>query len=239
MACMLLVLFVSGCAKEQMIEREDPNFHYNRGLTYYKEGDYRSAKYHFTQAIMINSDNDEAYFNRGRTNDALKFYSSSISDYRLAIVINPKHVLAHRNLAKAYAKKGFFDKALKTANDALSICTDLKIKKELEDLIAVYNRYKEIIFIYRVEVAYKIQQNWEFPEQLADGSSYFQTMLVFKVMPNGEIKDLFFSGKSGISIFDKSAFQAIMKANPVDPHPKSVSVPYIQMGLRFTPEGME
>jgi len=97
----------------------------------------------------------------------------------------------------------------------------------------------EIIDIYRVEVAYKIQQNWAFPEQLADGRSDLQTLLVFKVMPNGEIKDLFFTDRSGNNHFDESAFRAVMKSDPVDPHPRSVSKSYVQMGLRFTPEGIQ
>ncbi len=97
----------------------------------------------------------------------------------------------------------------------------------------------EIVDIYRVEIAYKVQQNWAFPEQLAEGRSDLQTLIVFKVMPNGEIKDLFFTDRSGNSHFDESAFRAVMKSDPVDPHPKSVSEPYVQMGLRFTPEGIQ
>ena len=97
----------------------------------------------------------------------------------------------------------------------------------------------EIIDIYRVEVAYQVRQNWAFAEQLADGRSDLQTKLVFKVMPNGEIKDLFFTDRSGNSHLDESAFRAVMKSNPVNPHPKSVSEPYVQMGLSFTPEGIQ
>lgn len=97
----------------------------------------------------------------------------------------------------------------------------------------------EIIDLYRVEIAYKVQQNWAFPEQLAEGRSDLQTLLVFKVMPNGDIKDLFFTDRSGNSHFDESAFRAVMKSDPVDPHPRSISEPYVQMGLRFTPEGIQ
>lgn len=97
----------------------------------------------------------------------------------------------------------------------------------------------EIIDIYRVEIAYKVQQNWASPDQLADGRSDLQTLLVFKVMANGEIKDIYFTDRSGNDQFDESAYQAVMKSNPVDPHPKSVSEPYVQLGLRFTPEGIQ
>jgi len=100
-------------------------------------------------------------------------------------------------------------------------------------------RVGELIDIYRVEIAYQIQKNWAFPEQLAGGRKDLQTLLVFKVMPNGEIRDLFFTDRSGNTHLDESAFRAIMKTNPVDPHPSGIIRPYVQMGLRFTPEGIK
>ena len=100
-------------------------------------------------------------------------------------------------------------------------------------------RVGELIDIYRVEIAYQIQKNWAFPEQLAGGRSDLQTLLVFKVMPNGEIRDLFFTDRSGNTHFDESAYRAVMKTNPVDPHPAGIIRPYVQMGLRFTPEGVK
>ena len=100
-------------------------------------------------------------------------------------------------------------------------------------------RVGELIDIYRVEIAYQIQKSWAFPEQLAGGRSDLQTLLVFKVMPSGEIRDLFFTDRSGNSHFDESAYRAVMKANPVDAHPTGIIRPYVQMGLRFTPEGVK
>ena len=100
-------------------------------------------------------------------------------------------------------------------------------------------RVGELIDIYRVEIAFQIQKNWAFPDQLAGGRTDLQTLMVFKVMPNGEIRDLFFTDRSGNTHFDESAYRAIMKANPVDPHPAGIIRPYVQMGLRFTPEGVK
>ena len=100
-------------------------------------------------------------------------------------------------------------------------------------------RRAELIDIYRVEVAFQIQKNWAFPDQFAEDRSDLQTLLVFKIMPNGEIKDLFFTDRSGNRHFDESAYRAVMKSNPVAPHPKGLSEPYVQMGLRFTPEGVK
>lgn len=96
-----------------------------------------------------------------------------------------------------------------------------------------------IIQIYKVEIAYRVQKNWAYPDQLAGGQSNLKALLVFKVMPGGEIKDIFFTDRSGDSYLDESAYKAIVKSNPVLPHPKGVVKPFVLVGLRFTPEGVK
>jgi colicin import membrane protein len=97
----------------------------------------------------------------------------------------------------------------------------------------------ELIDIYRIEIAYQIQKRWAFSEQLAGGQKNLEAYLALKVMPNGEIKDIWFDKRSGNSYFDESAKKAIMKSNPVRPHPPGVTKPYVTVGLRFTPEGIK
>ena len=99
-------------------------------------------------------------------------------------------------------------------------------------------RRLEMIDIYKVEVAYQIERNWAFSQQLAGKGKALQVSLVFKVMPSGEITDIRFTEHSGNSYLDESAYRAIVKANPVSPHPTGVRVPYVTMGVRFTPEGI-
>ncbi len=96
----------------------------------------------------------------------------------------------------------------------------------------------ELIDIYRVEVAYQIQKNWAFSGQLAGGRSDLKVSLVFKIMPDGEIKDIFFTDRSGNNYLDESAYNAIRKSNPVKRHPEGIRRPYVRMGLEFTPEGI-
>jgi colicin import membrane protein len=96
----------------------------------------------------------------------------------------------------------------------------------------------ELINIYRVEIAYRVQKSWAFSGQLAGDAENLQASLVFKVMPNGEIRDIFFTDRSGNNYLDESAYKAIVKSNPVDPHPEGISKPYVNVGLRFTPEGV-
>lgn len=162
---------------------------------------------------------------------------------------------------KKSALKDIEKKVDKTSSDQITSALDRlktkveeqEVEKRLEDTVSPDpspaaagsegtgqgGRVGELIDIYRVEIAYQIQKNWAFPEQLAGGRSDLQTLIVFKVMPNGEIRDLFFTDRSGNSHFDESAYRAVMKANPVDAHPTGIIRPYVQMGLRFTPEGVK
>jgi colicin import membrane protein len=96
----------------------------------------------------------------------------------------------------------------------------------------------ELIDLYRVEIAFQIQKNWAFNEQLAGGDHSLAAAIVFKVMPDGEIRDLFFTDRSGNPHLDESAYKAIMKSNPVDTHPQGLNKPYVVMAIRFTPQGI-
>jgi colicin import membrane protein len=100
-------------------------------------------------------------------------------------------------------------------------------------------RRLEIIDIYKIEVAYQVERNWAFSEQLAGDGQSLQTRLVFKVMPDGEITDIRFTERSGNAYLDESAYRAIVKANPVSPHPTGIRTPYVTVGVRFTPEGIK
>ncbi|MBW2592274.1 MAG: TonB C-terminal domain-containing protein, partial [Deltaproteobacteria bacterium] len=62
--------------------------------------------------------------------------------------------------------------------------------------------------------------------------------LVFKIMPDGEIRDIFFTDRSGNNYLDESAYNAIQKSNPVKGHPEGTRRSSVEMGLEFTPEGI-
>ena len=96
----------------------------------------------------------------------------------------------------------------------------------------------EAIDLYQLEVAFQIQKHWAFNEQLAGGDGSLVAAIVFKVMPDGEIRDIFFTDRSGNDYFDDQAYKAIVKSSPVDPHPSGLVRPYVQMGVRFTPQGI-
>jgi colicin import membrane protein len=97
----------------------------------------------------------------------------------------------------------------------------------------------ELIDIYREEIAYQIEKNWAFSEQLAGGQKNLEALLALKVLPSGEITDIWFDKRSGNRYFDESSKKAIMKSNPVRPHPSGVKKPFVIVGIRFTPEGIK
>jgi colicin import membrane protein len=100
-------------------------------------------------------------------------------------------------------------------------------------------RRLELIDLYKIEVAFQVERNWAFSQQLAGEGQTLQVSLVFKVMSGGEIADIRFTERSGNSYLDESAYRAIVKANPVSPHPTGIRTPYVMMGVRFTPEGIK
>lgn len=98
----------------------------------------------------------------------------------------------------------------------------------------------ELIDIYHVEVAYQIQKQWAFPDQLAGASvDNLEARLYFKVYPDGELRDITWDTRSGNTYLDDSAYKAIVKASPVSPHPKGIIEPYVIIGVRFGPKGLK
>ena len=91
---------------------------------------------------------------------------------------------------------------------------------------------------YRVSVAMEIARNWRLDNQSAMDKNLVAT-LVLKVMPDGEIKDVFFVKRSGNSVFDDAAYQAVRKTSPTIPIPESINKAFIELGLRFRPKGVK
>jgi len=96
-----------------------------------------------------------------------------------------------------------------------------------------------LIDIYRTEISYHIEKNWAFNEQLADGRTDLVAVLVIKIMPDGEIRDVWFEKKSGNNYFDDSAERAVKKSNPLPQLPKGYLRPFYNLGLIFTPSGLK
>jgi colicin import membrane protein len=90
---------------------------------------------------------------------------------------------------------------------------------------------------YEIDVVTAITQNFAFPDQLGASLGKLETLISFRVLPNGEITDIEVDKSSGNAILDEAAYRAVVKSNPVGPHPEGLNRPYVEIGLRATPSG--
>lgn len=158
-----------------------------------------------------------------------------------------KHTITRMEKEIEESRPNQIDRALDRIKDRVEKTGEFnhQNKKAVKDPAAVggaeadSKRMLELIDIYRVEVAYQIQKNWAFSEQLAGGRTDLVAELAFTIMPNGEIRDIWFDKRSGNNYLDESAKKAILKSNPVRPHPPGIVKPLVTVGLRFTPKGVK
>lgn len=98
---------------------------------------------------------------------------------------------------------------------------------------------RDRVRIYQAEIAYQVQKNWAFSEQLAGGRTDIEAALGIKIMPDGEIADIWFDQRSGNRHLDESAYRAIVKTNPLPPLPQGLFGSNYKIGLRFGPGGIK
>lgn len=130
----------------------------------------------------------------------------------------------------------------KVAKEGRPATAEKRSEKGVEGAVGTYKpgsrQEIELIDLYRLEIAYAINKNWAYAEQLSGRGNRLMASIAFKVLPDGKIIDIFFTDRSGDPNLDDSAHKAIVKTSPVKPHPPELKRRYVEMGLRFTPEGV-
>ena len=107
--CVLVVLFVSGCAKKEQPRLESV---IERGNAFQDKGQYDQAISDFNKAIEINPRLADAFYNRGNAYFKKGQPDKAISDYNKAIELNPKLAMAYYDRGIAYQFKGQYDQAI-------------------------------------------------------------------------------------------------------------------------------
>ncbi|MCU0572042.1 MAG: TonB C-terminal domain-containing protein [Syntrophobacteraceae bacterium] len=93
-----------------------------------------------------------------------------------------------------------------------------------------------LLGFYGDRVKETISRNWVFSEAIrAQG---LETRLMLVVNRDGSIVDLRVEKTSGNAIFDESALRAVRKSAPLPPLPQVISYPRVEIGIRFSPEGL-
>jgi tetratricopeptide (TPR) repeat protein len=241
-----------------------------RGRTFYKIGEYEAAHQENDLAIRINSKlsvayNNKAWFLATCPDKRYRNGQKALENIKKAISLGPPKGSYLNTEAAVYAELGKYDKAIRINNDAIELlkkenkdheinylrrCANafmarkpwrIKISKQAMDIPALSNLDADFLYVdlYRLEVAYQVNNNWKFNKDM-DSKLSQVTSIVFRIMPDGEIKNIFFTKRSGNEALDESAFNAIVKTNPTKPFPQNINKkPFIEMGLRFSPDGVK
>lgn len=126
---LVLAAVLCGCGKDKMtVEGEN-----DKGLGYYKSGDYETAREYFERALKLDSKNKEVLNNYGmaliqlKENDlALEQFAAVINESATSQKALKLNKFAYRGQGIAYMQKLEFEKALESFVAALTINTESK-----------------------------------------------------------------------------------------------------------------
>lgn len=88
---------------------------------------------------------------------------------------------------------------------------------------------------YQLFVKAQISENWAFSKNRTADMKNPETWMSFEILPHGEVKNVRIVKSSGNDDMDQAATQAILKSNPVRPHPPGMNKPSMTMGIIFRP----
>lgn len=100
----------------------------------------------------------------------------------------------------------------------------------------------KILNDYMIDIARSIQETWVQKTKLISKDKWNPNAVtegIFKVLPNGRIIEILITGESGDNAFDELNYYTVAATSPVKPHPKELSRPFIQMGIRFSAKGVK
>ncbi|VVB73370.1 VCP-like ATPase [uncultured archaeon] len=123
---------VGGMPGKDKGELLDATAYYEKGNTYYEQGDYDRAIENYNMSVILNPNFLESYFNRALCYYNKKNYDKAIEDYTRASDIDPDNPLIYNNRGDAYYRKQDFEKSIADYNKAISLNKDY--------LKAFYNR---------------------------------------------------------------------------------------------------
>lgn len=84
----------------------------NRGLAYYREGNYMHAIADYSKAVSLKPDAEDEYNNLGLVYSKQENFPQAISDYSQAIALKPEYADAYYNRGNIYFREGDFVKAV-------------------------------------------------------------------------------------------------------------------------------
>jgi colicin import membrane protein len=90
---------------------------------------------------------------------------------------------------------------------------------------------------YLVIIQNKISSNWTPPYGAGRPGERRKTVIAFRILRNGQIRDVQLEASSGASYLDQSAVRAISRSSPLPPLPQRFLDEYLGVHLSFELEG--
>lgn len=111
--CLNLVMCASSQKKIERAKESDPEYQYNLGLFYLREGNIAEAIRHINKALTLKPDYDNALCTLGLVYSMKREFQASIGYLKQCLNINPRLTEAHNYLGVAYQELGFLEEAEK------------------------------------------------------------------------------------------------------------------------------
>ncbi|MCB9257209.1 MAG: tetratricopeptide repeat protein [Chitinophagales bacterium] len=196
-------------------EYESINAHFNRGLAYYKLGDYENAIFDYTYVIKEDPEDYEAWYNRGLAYYDAEEYDLSIQDNEMAISLMPTYDKAYNGLGLCYAAKGKHEDAIDMYSQAISL--------KSSSSLSYYNRalsYQDLYMYDEAEEDYNkaIKINDEDPDYYWGRGDLYYDMYYYEesiddytkaIALDDQNENLFYN--RGISYYDNEDYEAAEK----------------------------
>ncbi len=111
--CLSLVVCASSQKKIEKAKETDPEYQYNLGLFYLREGNLDEAIRYINKALALKPEYDNALCTLGLIYSMKGEFQASINYLKQCLSINPRLTEAHNYLGVAYQEIGFLDEAEK------------------------------------------------------------------------------------------------------------------------------
>ncbi len=139
-----------------------------KGLSYYKNGQFHSAITSFEAAIATNNKEPDFYVNLGMTYIELEDYDAALTQFELALTLDADHRLAKRGVGIVNLALGNYEDAITNFSDALLLAngTLTELEYDLVDYRALaeskIGRYDAAIESYStlIDVGYRTSEHY-------------------------------------------------------------------------------
>jgi tetratricopeptide (TPR) repeat protein len=103
---LVLILSLSGCHKAA----EDVKDYLEKGVTYYKQGDYSKARLEFRNVIQIDKKQSSAFYHLALIDEKEQNWPGMFANLSQVVILDPKNDDAHLRLGRLFLLSGEFDK---------------------------------------------------------------------------------------------------------------------------------